>query len=98
MMSTTNANKNDFDEFPLYDELTKKDLSKQNYVMSDVWRESMATLFNNLISYLTQGGILLPQLTDKQRDDLINPQNGQMIYNISIGSAQYFKAGVWTSF
>ncbi len=98
MMSTTNANKNDFDEFPLYDELTKKDQSKLNYIMSDVWRESMATLFNNLISYLTQGGILLPQLTSVQRDALINPQNGQMIYNVTIDSAQYFKAGTWTSF
>jgi len=89
---------NNFDEFPLYDVLTKKDLSKNDLVMSDVWRESMATLFNNLVSYLTQGGFLLPQLTSLQRDQLLNPQNGQMIYNTTIGSAQYLKAGVWTSF
>jgi hypothetical protein len=93
-----NSNKNNFDEFPLYDELTKKVMDKQNPIMSDVWRESMATLFNNLISYLTQGGILLPQLTTLQRDNLINIQNGQMIYNTDLGSAQYFKAGTWTSF
>jgi len=52
----------------------------------------------NLISYLTQGGILLPQLTTAQRDALLNPQNGQMIYNTTLNSAQYLKNGVWTSF
>lgn len=89
---------NNFDQFPLYDELTKKDMTKINLVMSDVWRESLSTLYNNLISYLTQGGILLPRLTTDERDQLQNTQNGQMIYNTSIDSAQYLKNGTWTSF
>ena len=88
---------NNFDEFPLDDLLVKMD-AKGQPVMSDVWRESMATLFNNLVSYLTQGGFLLPRMTTVQRDALINIQNGQMIYNTTIDSAQYLKAGVWTSF
>lgn len=98
MTNITNSNKNDFDQFPLYDELTKIDPAKQNLLMSDVWREALSTLFNNLTSYLTQGGILLPQLTTSQRDALINPQNGQMIYNTSLATAQYFNSGTWTSF
>jgi hypothetical protein len=52
----------------------------------------------NLIGYLTAGGILMPQVTTEQRDALQNVKNGQMIYNTTLGTAQYFKAGVWTSF
>lgn len=85
---------NDFDQFPVYDDLVKKNTNK----MSDVWVDFISTFYMNLIAYLTQGGILLPQLTTAQRDALQSPQNGQMIYNTTIGSAQYFKAGTWTSF
>lgn len=85
---------NDFDELPFYDELVEQD----TLMMSNVWISALATQYMNLIGYLTQGGILLPQLTTAQRDGLMSPQNGQMIYNTDLGSAQYFKAGAWTSF
>jgi hypothetical protein len=85
---------NDFDQFPLYDPLVKTGTNR----MADVWVSFMATFYMNLISYLTAGGILLPQVTSDQRDDLQNVQNGQMIYNTTLDTAQYFKAGVWTSF
>ncbi|MDP4145634.1 MAG: hypothetical protein Q8936_14300 [Bacillota bacterium] len=85
---------NDFDQFPLYDPLIKEGTDK----MSSVWINSISTFYMNLIGYLTQGGILLPQLTTAQRDALINVTNGQMIYNTTLGSAQYFKAGAWSSF
>ena len=84
----------DFDQFPLFDPLIKEGTNN----MSDVWVSVMAAFYMNLIDYLTQGGILLPLLTTAQRDALLTPQNGQMIYNTTIDSAQYFKAGVWTSF
>lgn len=83
----------DFDAFPIYDVIVN-DGDK----LSPVWQDSMATFFQNLIGYLTQAGILLPQVTTTQRDSFLNPQNGQMIYNTTIDSAQYYKAGVWTSF
>lgn len=83
----------DFDEFPVYDDLVKKGTNK----MSDVWVDFISTFYMNLIGYLTQGGVLLPKLTTAQRDKLQSPQNGQMIYNTTIDSAQYFKAGSWTS-
>lgn len=83
---------NDFDQFPLYDPLV------EGKNLSSIWVESISTFYMNLIAYLTQGGILLPEVTSDQRDELQNVKNGQMIYNTTLGSAQYFKAGVWTSF
>lgn len=83
----------DFDQFPINDPIIK-----QGGQISNVWSRSMAVFFQTLISYLTSGGIFLPQLTTAQRDDLQSPTNGQMIYNTTLGTAQYYKAGVWTSF
>ena len=88
---------NSFDEFPLYDPLVKRG----GMYMSDQWVDSFATFYQNLIGYLTQNGVMLPQLTTAQRDAIIGPQFGQMIYNTSIGSAQYYKASspnTWSSF
>lgn len=84
---------NDFDQFPLYDPLIKSGTTK----MSEVWIAIMSSLYMNLTGYLTSGGILLPQLTTAQRDEIQNVQNGQMIYNTTIGSMQYYKEGTWTS-
>ena len=85
---------NNFDEFPVYDPLIKSGSNK----LSDVWVGAFSTFFQTLITYLTQFGIVPPPLTTAQRDSIQSPQNGQMIYNTTLGSAQYFKAGVWTSF
>ncbi len=85
---------NDFDQFPLYDPLLKSGTNK----MSEVWTDFMSTFYMNLIDYLTQGGIFLPPLTTTQRDNLLSPRNGQMIYNTTLDTAQYFKAGAWVSF
>lgn len=83
----------DFDAFPIYDKIVN-DGDK----LSPVWQDAMATFFQNIIGYLTQAGMLLPPVTSLQRDSFLSPQNGQMIYNTTLGTAQYFKAGVWTSF
>ena len=84
----------DIDLPPVYDGLTKL---KTDY-LSDIWVSYFSTLIDTLGEYLSQLGIFMPQVTTAQRDAIQNPQNGQMIYNTSIGSAQYYKAGVWTSF
>lgn len=84
----------DIDFPPLYDKITKNPSTD----MSDEYRDWLATFTQTLTTYLTSGGIFLPQLTTAQRNALQNPINGQMIYNTSLGSAQYFKAGAWTSF
>lgn len=84
---------NDFDEFPVYDELVKSTRH-----MSNVWVDFMGSFVQNLKDYLSQYGMFLPNLTTAQRDQIQSPQNGQMIYNTTLGTAQYRKAGVWTSF
>lgn len=85
---------NDFDQFPTYDPLIKTGTNK----MSDVWVDFMSTFYMNLIGYLTQNGILLPQLTTAQRNALQSPQNGQMIYNTTVNAPQIFQAGAWKTF
>jgi hypothetical protein len=84
----------DFDQFPVYDPLIKSGTN----AMSDVWVSAMITLFQNLISYLSQNGIFLPNLSTEQRNLITSPQNGQMIYNITDNTGQIYKNGVWTNF
>ncbi len=85
---------NSFDLPPIYDALTKS----SHDLMSDSWLLWMTSFIDNLSSYITQFGITPPNLTTAQRDTIQSPKNGQMIYNTTLGSAQYFKAGAWTSF
>lgn len=82
------------DHFPYYDPLIEGKKDK----MSDVWIASFSSFIQTLQGYLSQYGSFMPQLTTAQRDSIQDPQNGQFIYNTDLGSAQYFKAGVWTSF
>jgi len=86
----------DIDLPPLYDQLTK--MVNEKAYWADNQRDWMATFIETLKSYLTSGGIFLPQLTTSQRDALQSPRNGQMIYNTTINSAQYWKNGAWSSF
>ncbi len=85
---------NDFDEFPVYDSLVR------GTHLSSVWFNSITTFYQNLIQYLTSGGIIPPTLTTKQRDALKAPQNGQTIYNITLDTAQYYKVSskTWVSY
>ena len=83
-----------FDQFPVYDALVKDD----SIHMSDVWVGSMSTFYQNLIQYMTQFGILVPQLTTDQRNSILAPQNGQMIYNTTTGTFQGYQSGNWMTF
>lgn len=76
----------DFDNPPLYDYLVKPG----NNSMSDIWIGYYSTFYQNLISYLTQFGILLPQLTTDQRDSIVRPIGGQIIYNTTTNLPQVF--------
>lgn len=84
----------DFDQFPLYDPITSKD----GTYLSNVWVNALATFYQTLTGYLTQGGIFFPPLTTTERNALQSPANGQVIYNSTLHTAQYFKNGAWTSF
>jgi hypothetical protein len=83
---------NDFDQFPLNDKLVK------GVFMSDEWASFIATFFQNLIGYLSQNGIFVPQLTSVQRDAIQSPQEGQMIYNTTTNAPQIYQNGAWTTF
>lgn len=84
----------DFDNPPLYDILTDK--TQDN--LSGVWQDWWSTFFQTLINYLSQYGIFLPVLTTAQRDTIISPNDGQIIYNIDIPGAQIWQAGAWVTF
>lgn len=81
----------DFDEFPVYDPLIKKD----KLIMSDLWMSCMASFYQSLIGYLSQNGIFIPKLTTVQRTAIQAPVNGQMIYNTDLNEVEVFVNGVW---
>jgi hypothetical protein len=84
----------DIDGPPVYEPITKEDKDH----LSEVWADYMATMIQTIQTYLGSTGIFLPQLTTAQREAIQSPQNGQVIYNTTIPSAQYFSAGTWISF
>jgi hypothetical protein len=45
----------------------------------------------------TTQGFLVPRLTTSQRDVIVSPANGLMIYNITINCFQYYKSAAWHS-
>jgi hypothetical protein len=83
----------DFDQFPLNDPLIKAKM-----MMSDEWAAFMGAFFQNIIGYLSQYGIFVPNLTTEQRDSIQSPEKGQMIYNTTVDAPQTFQAGVWKTF
>lgn len=82
----------DFDQFPVYEEIVK------GMKMSSVWTTAMSTFFQNLIGYLSQYGIFIPNMNTAQRNTIQSPVNGQMIYNTDTGNFQGFQAGAWKTF
>jgi hypothetical protein len=85
---------NQVDQLPYYDPIIKP----ENQKMSEIWIAAVSAFIETLNGYLSQFGMFLPQLTNDQRNSIQSPVNGQIIYNTTINSAQYFKNGVWTSF
>jgi hypothetical protein len=82
--------------------------------ISDFWNNYFQSFVQTLTTYLTAYGVFLPRLTTAQRDaiqrdPILGPQEGQMIYNIDAtpgpprsGAIQVWqvKAGVgaWRTF
>jgi hypothetical protein len=65
----------DFDDFPTYDPVIKDQI-----YLSNVWSDFMATFIESLQEYLTSFGIFIPVLTLEQRNEIQDPQEGQIIY------------------
>jgi hypothetical protein len=87
---------NDFDLPPVYDPVTKL---KPDY-LSAVWSNYLATFVDTLKDYLSQYGVLLPEITTAQRDSIQSPRNGQTIYNVTTDTAEYYQvsSGTWIAY
>lgn len=83
----------DFDNFPTYDPLVKAGTLN----MSSIWSDFMATFMQTLQGYLSQNGIFIPAMTLAQRNALINPQEGQLIYvtDAIVGATRTAQIQVW---
>ena len=55
-------------------------------------RESAILVLNS-----TTKGFLLPQLTTTQRDAIVNPRNGIMVYNLTTSFLNYYNGAAWTT-
>lgn len=76
----------DIDGLPLYDRI----MNNSGY-LSNIWCSSLSTLIDTLTGYLSQNGIFLPNLTTIQRNQIQNPQNGQLIYNTTVDAPQFYQ-------
>ena len=86
----------DFDRFPTYDPVIKKD----DVYLSSIWSDFMATFVDTLQGYLSQNGMFVPVLTLAQQAQIQNPQIGQMVFVSDAGQLQIWQivggAGQWT--
>lgn len=94
----------DFDNFPTYDPVIKKD----DVYLSGIWSDFMATFIESLQGYLSSSGLFVPRLTTAEVSAIQDPQEGQMVYvtnadagpNLSTAQLQIWQVvsgvGQWT--
>lgn len=86
---------------PRYDEaITCTD--KQGRLMgmgrfTSIWTIWITSLKEFLDAFISGAGIDPPHLTTAERDAQTAIPDGRIIYNTTLGTLQYRKAGVWTS-
>lgn len=88
----------DIDGPPIYDPL----VGGIPGLMSASWMSWFSAFTQTLTEFMGQNGIFIPKLTTAQRDDIQNPQLGQIIYNTTTNEYQGRKSigGVeqWVNF
>jgi len=87
----------DLDLPPLFDPLLKN----KNDLMSDIWVGWLSVLLDNLVGYMSSLGFFIPNVTTEQRDEIITPQLGQLIYNTDNNELEVWQiktgVGAWRS-
>ena len=80
----------DFDTPPLYDGI----LNTHNLYFSDIWLGYWSNFIQTLVSYLTQNGLMIPNLTQAQINSLqiSTLTNGQLLYNLDVDAPQFWQS------
>lgn len=84
----------DFDDMPMYDPVVRPGSLK----LSDIWSGYFSSFIETLITYLSQHGIFVPRLTTAERNLILDPQEGQMIFNTTTVTGQIYQGGAWVDF
>lgn len=84
----------DLDLPPIYDPLTK--VTKDS--INDIWLLWITSFVQSLIEYVGHYGMLMPQLTTTQRNEIQAPVEGQFIYNMTLLQPQIWRNGQWRTF
>ena len=80
----------DFDTPPLYDGI----INIHNQYFSDIWIGYWSNFIQTLVSYLTQNGLMLPNLAQDEINELqvATLTNGQLLYNLTVDAPQFWQA------
>lgn len=79
----------DFDTPPLYDGI----INTHNLYFSDIWIGYWSSFIQTLVSYLTQNGIMIPNLTQAEINllQVSSLTNGQLLYNLDVDAPQFWQ-------
>ena len=78
---------NNIDQLNYYDPLIKNSQDK----MSEVWIANISALIETLQGYLSQFGMFIPNITTTQRNTIQSPVNGQLIYNTTDDTPEFYQ-------
>jgi hypothetical protein len=70
-------------------------ISKNDGMLTDIWNAWFNTFYQVLVSFYSQFGLILPNIDTTTRDNIINPVNGQMIFNTTTMNPEIWINGSW---